>query len=48
MKWYNSRFSERRFKEGIPTDEELFLLAQELAKEDHEKVEEFFTILFQK
>ena len=46
MKWYNSRFSERRF--GIPTDEELFLLAQELAKEDPKKVEEFFTILFQK
>ena len=31
------RFSERRFKEGISTDEELFLLAQELAKEDPKK-----------
>lgn len=44
MVWFT--FSERRFKEGVPTDEELYLLAQELAKEHPKKVEAFFTILF--
>ena len=33
------------FKEGIPGDEELSLLAQALAKEDPRKVEAFFMIL---
>lgn len=34
-----------KFKEGIPSDEELSLLAQALAKEDPRKVEAFFMIL---